>query len=130
LNPCVERMLEIVKQSGAPLFMEVVKSIASICGVDPYELWSELAKRFGVPTHSAARTSAAAEAKRATAPSMCWRCPACGREFESPAKLVSHILYFVRQRERSHVQLYREIKKLVEERGKTFTEIVKEEYRC
>jgi len=46
LNPCVERMLEIARQSGTPLFLEVVKSIASICGVDPYELWNEIAKRF------------------------------------------------------------------------------------
>ena len=128
MNPCVERMLEIARQSGTPLFLEVVKSIASICGVDPYELWNEIAKRFAETSAARPRPATAEARKPSTA--MCWRCPACGREFESPSKLVSHILYFVRQRERAHVQLYREIKKLVEERGKTFTEIVKEEYRC
>jgi len=128
LNECVEQQLDLVKSSGAPLHLEVLKAIATLCGVDPYRLWEWVSERELAKAPRATVTTTARQTQVATR-AACWRCPACGRTFESPAKLASHILYFLKKRDYEHVKLYKEIKKKVEETGKTFTKIV-EEFRC
>jgi len=127
LNSCIEEQLKLVKSAGTPLHLEVVKAIASLCGVDPYRLWEWIASQSVTKAPTARRAEPAPAAPRA--PSACWKCPACGRTFESPSKLASHILYFLRKRDYAHIKLYKEIKRRVEETGKTFTKVV-EEFTC
>ncbi len=127
MNRCVEDMLKIVREVHAPLLLEIVKSIAALCNVDPYQLWYYLARQ-SMPTAKSVSVAKPSTPTLRTEP--CWRCPACGKTFQDPAKLVSHILYFLRQRDRGHIEVYRELKKKVEATGKTFTEIVKEELKC
>jgi len=133
-------MLAVVSEAHAPLYMEVVKSIASICGVDPYELWYSLAASVQasstraptVSTQKAVQSSGSTEAKapaktvHGRASGALWRCPACGKEFSDVSKLVSHITFLLRQGDRDHRELYLKIKKCQEERKATFTDCVKE----
>jgi len=128
LNACVEEQLRIIKSAGTPLYLEVVKAIASLCGVDPYRLWEWIASRSSIRAAAPQVSRPQAQAQQ-RASGACWRCPACGRTFESPSKLASHILYFLRKRDYAHIKLYKEIKKKVEETGKTFTKVV-EEFTC
>ena len=139
LDTCVERMLAVVSEAHAPLYMEVVKSIASICGVDPYELWYRLATSVQAsstraPTASTQKAvqsgstevKALAKTVRSRASEALWRCPACGKEFSDVSKLVSHITFLLRQGDRDHRELYLKIKKCQEEKKATFTDCVKE----
>jgi len=140
LNTCVERMLAVVSEARAPLYMEVVKSIASICGVDPYELWYRLATSIQTSTKAPTATTqkseqssggstemkAPAKTVHGRASGALWRCPACGKEFLDVSKLVSHITFLLRQGDRDHRDLYLKIKKCQEEKKATFTECAKE----
>ncbi len=127
-------MLGVLRETHTPLLLEVVKSIASLCNVDPYELWNALA--HGSPqaaTAPATRpTTATTTAKTVprTAAGPCWRCPACGKEFNDVKHLVNHILFYVRQRDRAHIEVYRKVKQRVEQTGQTFTQVVMSELRC
>jgi len=138
LDTCVERMLAVVSEAHAPLYMEVVKSIASICGVDPYELWYRLAASIQASTRAptastqkavqsgSTEVKAPAKTVHGGASGALWRCPACGKEFSDVSKLVSHITFLLRQGDRDHRELYLKIKKCQEEKKATFTDCVKE----
>ncbi len=128
MNECVERMLKYVKEYGTPLTLDVLRSIASLCSVDVYELWYRLTSSYTQQERYSETTSTTP--KTVERRGLCWKCPACGKEFQDVKTLVSHILYFVRQRDRAHLQVYRDIKRKVESTGKTFTEIVMSDYRC
>jgi len=133
-------MLAVVSEARAPLYMEVVKSIASICGVDPYELWYRLtasvqasSTRAPIATTQKSEQSSGSTDMKAPAKTVhvrasgaLWRCPACGKEFSDVSKLVSHITFLLRQGDRDHRELYLRIKKCQEEKKATFTECVKE----
>ena len=131
MNECVEKMLKLVQELNTPLLLEVVKSIASLCNVDPYILWEAISsgkttfKRIEMKISTPSQ-----ESQQARRIGPCWRCPACGKEFNDVKHLVNHILYFVRQRERSHLEVYRKIKSRVEQTGQTFTQIVLNELKC
>ena len=134
MNKCVERLLRVIRETHTPLLLEVVKSIASLCSVDPYALWNSLAHgSLQVATETATKQpSATAITKTApkTATGPCWRCPACGKEFNDVKHLVNHILFYVRQRDRAHIEVYRRIKQRVEQTGQTFTQVAMSDLRC
>ncbi len=134
MNECVERLLEILRETRTPLLLEVVKSIASLCGVDPYTLWNALAhgslQAVTAPTTRSTTTTATAKTAPKTIAGPCWRCPACGKEFNDVKHLVNHILFYVRQRDRAHIEVYRKIKQRVEQTGQTFTQVVMSELKC
>jgi len=125
LNKCVEEQLKLAKSVGAPLLLEVVRAIASLCNVDPYVLWRWIAQRElgGIATQPQTKVSSATTLST-TAP--CWKCPACGKTFDNPTTLARHILYFVKLRDRAHLELYKELKNKMSSSGKRFNEIVKE----
>jgi len=126
-------MVRLALEAGAPLLEDVVRSIAGLCEADYGEVWrvantvalSRL--RSAAEQVSEAQPTEPAE-RRAEKP--CWRCPVCGREFESYVKLVNHILYFVRRGDRLHRKAYYEIRDEASRKGKKFSEIVAEKYRC
>ena len=133
MDSCVEQLLKIVREVHAPLLFEVVKSIASVCGEDPYALWSALASgsipKLSESQHAKRPVSTAQPISKPRI-SQCWRCPACNKEFTDVRQLVNHILFYVKQRDRSHLEVYRNIKQRVERSGQTFTQIVMTELRC
>ena len=131
MSGCVEKMVRLALDSGAPLLEDVVRSIAGVCNVDYGEVW-----RIASSLATAQRPVAAEEKPAAPQPQAakrerpCWRCPVCGREFESYVKLVNHILYFVRRGDKLHRKAYYEIREEAARQGKRFSEIVAEKYRC
>ena len=133
MDSCVEQLLKIVREVHAPLLFEVVKSIASICGEDPYALWNALASG-SIPklgeSQPAKKSVSTAQAIAKPRVSQCWRCPACNKEFSDVRQLVNHILFYVKQRDKSHIEVYRSIKQRVERSGQTFTQVVMTELRC
>ncbi|MEM0026806.1 MAG: hypothetical protein QXT53_02470 [Ignisphaera sp.] len=128
MKDCSKDLISIAKSSGAPFTIEVVKSIARICNEDPYELWYEILGKAIVMNATPTTTVSTSEKKIAEGP--CWRCEACGKTFSDARHLVNHITYFVRQRDKAHIELYQKIKKLESEKGKTFTEIALEILKC
>jgi len=123
----VEKMVKLALEAGTPLFEDVMRSIASICGVDYGEAW-RYANKLAMSRREEMAPMRATPEKRVERP--CWRCPACGREFESYAKLVNHILYFVRRGDKAHRKTYYEIKSEADRQGKKFSEVVAERFRC
>jgi len=63
-----------------------------------------------------------------TAP--CWKCSACGKEFNDVKHLVNHITFFVRQKDKNHLELYRKIKESSDKSSKSFTQVVEEMLKC
>jgi len=110
--------------------MEVVKSIATLCGEDAYTLWYELVSESTgvVEVSRVSPTESGRERISATGP--CWKCEACGKIFADVKHLVNHITFYVRQRDRTHMELYQKIKRVVDEKEKTFTEVVMEVLKC
>ncbi len=133
MNKCVEEQLRMAKSMGAPLLMEVVKAIASLCGVDPYVLWEWIYQRevssTSSTTVSTATAGATSKSRTSITTAPCWRCPACGKTFDNPTTLARHILYFVKMRDRAHLDLYREIKNKMNASGRRFNEVV-QEFTC
>lgn len=125
LSPCASRYLRIAVESGAPLTLEVIKSVAALCGENPYSLWvavsSSSAPRAVTTAPASAEAGEGVENKRER-----WTCSACFREFEDVRHLVNHITYFVRQGDKAHLELYQKLKKLSAEKGRTFTEVAAE----
>ncbi|HIP56766.1 MAG TPA: hypothetical protein EYH02_01655 [Ignisphaera aggregans] len=133
MSECVEQLLKVVREAHAPLLFEVVKSIASICGEDPYTLWNALASgSIPKPSESQLAKKSTSTAQSITKPHtlQCWRCPACNKEFSDVKQLVNHILFYVKQRDKSHIEVYRNIKQRVERSGQTFTQVIMTELRC
>lgn len=60
----------------------------------------------------------------------CWRCSACNKVFNDVRVLVNHITFFVRQKDKAHIELYKKIKEQSEKNGKTFTQVVEEILKC
>lgn len=128
MKDCSKELIDIARNSGAPFTIEVVRSIARICNEDPYKLWYEI---LGKPITVTATTSTAAPAtEKKVAEGPCWRCEACGKTFADARHLVNHITFFVRQKDKAHIELYQKIKKLENEKGKTFTEVALEILKC
>jgi uncharacterized C2H2 Zn-finger protein len=128
LNECSVKLIEIARAAGAPLIIEVVKSIATICGENAYSLWYELAT---ISTIQTSQTSITEDKKvKTSVEGPCWRCEACGKTFTDVKHLVNHITFYVRQRDKAHLELYQRIKRVVDEKGKTFTEVVTEILKC
>ena len=128
MKDCSEKLIEIAKNSGAPFTIEVVKSIARICDENPYDLWYEI---LGKITQIGATLTASSSSKeRKSIKEPCWRCEACGKIFTDAKQLVNHITYFVRQKDKPHIELYQKIKKIENEKGKTFTEAALEMLKC
>lgn len=67
---------------------------------------------------------------KTTTSELCWRCTACNKTFTDVKQLVNHILFFVRQRDRAHLEVYKEIKDKSTKEGKTFTQIAEEILKC
>ncbi len=134
MNECVEHLLRVLHETRTPLLLEVVKSIASLCGVDPYTLWNALAygslQTAVAPVTRPATATSTTKTITRTPAGPCWRCPACGKEFNDAKHLVNHILFYVRQRDRAHIEIYRKIKQRVEQTGQTFTQVVMSELKC
>ena len=61
---------------------------------------------------------------------LCWRCFACGKEFNDVKHLVNHINFFVRQKDKNHLELYRKIKESSDKSSKSFTQVVEEMLKC
>ncbi len=130
MNKCIDELLALARQNRTPLLFEVVKSIAALCNVDPYELWYTIAygtARTASTTSATTTTSIRTQVQR-TGP--CWRCPACGKEFNDVRTLVNHILFYVRQRDRAHLEVYRKIKQKADQTGQTFTTVAMNELKC
>ncbi len=133
MKECINKLLNIVQEVKAPLTIEVVKSIAYLCREDPYTLWYELASVYG------SRLEYKLEQKYSSKPSSiqtnqsiekCWKCPACNRVFDDIKHLVNHITYFVRQHDSSHIDLYKKLKKISGDTGRSFSEVVAKELKC
>uniref|UniRef100_A0A7J2U1Q5 C2H2-type domain-containing protein n=1 Tax=Ignisphaera aggregans TaxID=334771 RepID=A0A7J2U1Q5_9CREN len=130
MNECSSKLVEIVKSVGAPLTIEVVKSIAMLCRENTYNLWYELASE-GANIIGATQTPLIESKKeKISVEGPCWRCEACGKTFTDIRHLVNHITFYVRQRDKAHIELYQKMKKIVNEKRKTFTEVVMESLRC
>jgi len=130
MSNCIDKLINIVQEAKAPLTIEVVKSIAYLCREDPYNLWYKLASMY-TNTVTDQRSSTKAQSiqtKRET--EKCWKCPACNKIFDDYKHLVNHITYFVRQHDVSHIDLYKKLKKISSDTGKTFSEIVASELKC
>ncbi len=129
MNDCSSKLISIVKGVGAPLTMEVVKSIARLCSEDPYNLWHEIAKQE-LGAKAAVIISAEESQRKTVVAELCWRCEACGKTFSDVKHLVNHITYFVRQRDPAHIELYKKVKNHAEKSGKTFSEAAMELLKC
>lgn len=112
--------------------MEVVKSIASLCDEDPYKLWRSIAAKATLiqPVEMVSRTEVKTQTSAQPVTGSCWRCTACNRTFNDIKHLVNHITFFVRQKERAHLDLYKKIKESADKSGKTFTQVCEETLRC
>lgn len=112
--------------------MGVVRSIASICNEDPYKLWHAIASGGLLYQASPPFKAMPSEALRpvSSTPGPCWRCTACNKAFNDIKQLVNHITFFVRQRDKSHIELYKKIKEYADKSGKTFTQASEEILRC
>lgn len=123
-------MIKIVQEAKAPFTLEIVRSIASLCNEDPYKIWYSIALE-GVksrPLHQVSVKTATVPTK--TVAEFCWRCPACNKVFNDVKHLVNHILFFVKQRDRAHIDVYKEVKDKSTKEGKTFTQVAEEILRC
>ncbi len=130
MKECIGRYVELVKQTGAPFTIEIIKSIATLCNEDPYELWYNIATSFLRPQETIEDMK---KSQLQTTPQYtvsCWRCTACNRTFNDVKHLVNHITYFVRQKDKAHIELYQKIKKISDEQKKSFTEIATNTLRC
>ena len=131
MSSCVERLIKAVQDARAPFTLDVVKSIAHLCNEDPYRLWriiaSSSAKYVGISIQEQGSASTA-EKQRTAGP--CWRCSACNRVFSDSRQLVNHITFFVRQRDKAHIELYNKIKDNATRSGKTFTQVAEEMLKC
>lgn len=133
-NECALNLVKVVQEVGAPFTLEVVRSIAKLCDEDPYKLWRSIA--LGVAAIPQPKVSSPVGG--VTKPSMpkastsepSWRCTACNKIFTDVKQLVNHILFFVRQKDRAHTELYKEIKDRSTKEGKTFTQVAEEILRC
>ncbi|GEM_PF-809040 len=129
-NKCTSNLIKIVQEVGAPFTLEVVRSIAKLCNENPYKLWQSIA--LGVITIPQSRVSSPVEevAKpsipKASTSGPSWRCIACNKIFTDVKQLVNHILFFVRQKDKAHTELYKEIKDRSTKEGKTFTQVAEE----
>jgi uncharacterized C2H2 Zn-finger protein len=130
LNECSSRLIKIVKSSGAPLFMEVVKSIATLCREDAYMLWYELVSESTGTVEVSHVSPTESKRERISTTGPCWKCESCGKIFNDVKHLVNHITFYVRQRDRAHMELYQKIKRIADEKEKTFTEVVMEVLKC
>lgn len=129
MKECIEKYIELVKQTGAPFTIEVIKSIATLCNENPYGLWYNIATSFLKPqeTIEGMKKSLPQTSQHTVS---CWRCTACNKTFNDVKHLVNHITYFVRQKDKAHIELYQKIKKFSDEQKKSFTEIVINMLRC
>jgi len=134
VSECTAKLIRIVQDVKAPFTLEVVRSIARLCNEDPYRLWYSLAtsyKQRPMPIEvSAAGQRVASEKKPTTTGETCWRCSACGKSFDDIKHLVNHILFFLRQGDKAHAELYKEVKSKATKEGKTFTQVAEELLRC
>lgn len=128
MGECTEKYMELAKQAGAPFTIEIVKSIANLCNENPYVLWYNIASLF-LGQHKIVEKPVS-QVTQPTAIANCWRCPACNRTFSDTKHLVNHITYFVRQRDKAHIELYQKIKKFSDEQKKSFTEIAISILKC
>lgn len=130
MGECLERYVELARQVGAPFTMDVVKSIAALCNENPYELWYNIALLYLDKTVEKIEKPSIQTAPPHTPVANCWRCSACNRTFNDIKHLVNHITYFVRQKDKAHMELYQKIKKLSDEQRKSFTEIATNILKC
>jgi hypothetical protein len=129
-NECVSKIIKIVQDVGAPFTLEVVRSIAKLCNEDPYKIWYAIALG-GITTKTASQPSAKTTPTASkTTSEFCWRCSACNKTFNDVRQLVNHILFFVRQKDRAHIEVYKEIKERSTKESKTFTQVAEEILRC
>ncbi|MEM1644739.1 MAG: hypothetical protein QXL96_02515 [Ignisphaera sp.] len=136
MSKCTSDLIKMIKELGTPFTLEVVKSVARLCNEDPYKLWHSIA--LGITATITSKTSSQSMTERATKPTtlkastseLSWRCTACSKVFTDVKQLVNHILFFVRQRDKAHTELYKEIKDRSTKEGKTFTQVVEEILRC
>uniref|UniRef100_A0A7J3QGH6 C2H2-type domain-containing protein n=1 Tax=Ignisphaera aggregans TaxID=334771 RepID=A0A7J3QGH6_9CREN len=128
MRECARKYIELVTQLNTPFTMEVVKSIATLCNENPYDLWYNIASSFSeLLKHSEKEPQAI---KQIPVTANCWRCSACNKTFNDVKHLVNHITYFVRQKDKAHIELYQKIKRISDEQRKSFTEIAINILKC
>ncbi len=130
MSNCVDKLINIVQEVKAPLTIEVVKSIAHLCHEDPYSLWHKLASMYTTTLIEQRYLAKPQHIQIKREAEKCWKCPACNKTFDDFKHLVNHITYFVRQHDTSHTELYKKLKKISSDSGKTFSEIVASELKC
>ena len=127
MDKCVDELIELVRKSEAFFGSEIIRSIASICGKEFMDIWNyvhELSPSLKLET---TKQISQLEKTRSTP---CWRCPACGKEFNNPRTAMNHILYLSRRRDIAHRELYMKLKSEAATSGKKFLEIISEKYVC
>lgn len=126
----MSKLVQIVNDAKAPFSMEIVKSIAKLCREDPYKLWHYIASTMF--TSSLEQYSIQKLENRdlsSKSNSSKWKCSVCGKIFEDVTRLANHIIFYVRQKDQNHLELYKKIKEYADENNKTFTQAVEEIFK-
>jgi len=127
LDKCVDELIQLVKKSEAFFGSEIIRSIASICSKEFMDIWNYI---YELSPSLKSQIAKQVPQVEKTKPTPCWKCPACGKEFNNPRTAMNHILYLSRRRDASHRELYMKLKSEVTTSGKKFLEIISEKYVC
>jgi len=125
LDKCVDRLVQLAKNSGVFFGSEVIRSIANLCGKEFIDVWNYIYKLS--PSIESQQIS---KPQKVAKSAPCWRCPVCGKEFNNPRTAMNHILYLSRQGDASHRELYIKLKNEASASGKKFLELITEKCIC
>lgn len=126
MSNCVDRLIKIVQDVKTPFTIEVIKSIANLCDEDPYKLWHNIASLQLTQSVNRSESVDNISSQKSMAKDVGWKCTVCGKFFNDVGHLVNHITFFVRQRDKAHIELYKKIKEYADKNNKTFTQATSE----